>query len=90
MKDLKGFVTFWHVIISQYHIHEGIKIDSEYRKDSKFLNILSSIRLCNIILPYFPLMLLTAASLPWLFLLPTNQPWVLSKVVLGPYFLLSL
>lgn len=26
----------------------------------------------------------------WLFLLPTHQPWVLSKVVLGPYFLLSL
>lgn len=72
MKDLKGFVIFWLVIVSQFHIHRGIKIDSEYRKDSKFVNILSPMRFCNMILPLFPSDASHYCFPSWLLLLPTN------------------
>lgn len=47
--NLKGFVTFWHVTVSQHHTGQVIKNGSECRRDSRFVSSVSSIRLYNMI-----------------------------------------
>ena len=88
--NLKGFVTFWHVTVSQHHIGQVIKDGSECRRDSRFVNTVSSIRLYNMI--FFSAFWASDDTFSSRFFLrpANNQQWFLSRVVVGPWFLLSL